>query len=1433
MSTPTDFQALFANIHPPANRSASANVEQSNTQSVMYNASAQQQPASTSPIGAQSHSSFPMNSSFTSQEKDDRTSNLLNLLKFSQPNPNSSSSSTATHNNPASLRSTSFHTVPDTTSVEAQSVHGRGISASDLVASFMSKPHPPPTAQTAMSPPSGSSGDSRKASSSAQDDPQDILLRLLNRGGQKDTTKSDTQAQENKPPVQRVPEAFADDLKQDAADAAAQNVSPAPNRSNGGSPAPRIFGSERQSSSFEPSVAIDRDRAPSKPVFTYVNPFDQLAASSPRNRTPKPDPASGRNSPAVELLKKQAEGSKRKSQESSPEPSLRRKLTPVSIKNRRSPPPAQYQPKTESVSNALKEVASQVGNEAEGALARAEQGESDMPIKQEETSPDNSIDELADKLQDAAIDADKLQEAAIEIKKELDKEENQGALEDIKSAAAAESIREVIEETASGELLENSWESADGEESPTKEDEDSGNRVVKVYSFPIKPFVTITIKQLPDAEVQFRDDSILDIARLKKTFDQTDRSLTSATSEYIVYAQVKAGGIRVIRQEDGADKSLFKSSNDRVFNVALPTTPYKSLSTYSQAVLATGVSGTVYWAPIFRTENDLFEANTIENESLAFPPSGVGEDPSSTSGGQLKTRARKSARHPDYFAIGRGKSIHIVFTLPAAMPKYRKAPGAVDTDQFFKDRALKINTGKAGKDFTFSEDDTVIVSLDKNGMIKFWDIRDLVEGQNPTANKVTAVEVKEPIMTLASAATSKEKPWPTSVMLLDKARPYARGIALRYMIVGLKQNHTLQLWDLVLGKPVQELNFPHTSDADAICSFGYDPNSGMLVVGHPTRNSIFFIHLSAPRYGLKPMCQADLLQRVVGKEMPAPESTAFLSGIREVSFSLKGQLRSLELLPVVNKPKAGSNVGTEANRDETVLFELYVMHSRGVTCLRIQKEDLGWGENNESLHEVKALEAGVIELAELRTELADSVSGTETPTPARVADRDKKKQGEDIVRAAPPPELQESTPNGQAKQLDLNHDTVQASSSTDKSERKKKGRNKSKGSAPKPEDNSDVQSQLQSSSHLLSATPDPSSSTTDPTAFSTLADDFKDNNDNKAPEPSESMDPTKPVFYSTTPTKSGRSDTINLGISGDFLDKEIKKIERGVSAEVTKILNRSLDSLHRRLLEDKHADQIKEGARTETVLRLVSEALNQNVEKSLSRIVNEQLTHVAVPALQTVTKQVIEKHVTKVMERRVADAVSQSLGAWMNREMHQHFPAAVTQAFHNTGTLPDIIATKVATQVNTQVAGHLERFITNQVTNNIIAESNKQAAKIADLNAKMMEQTAKIDQLTSLLRGSIDTISTMAAAQSDFQTEILKLQRQLGTGTGSSGPTENQLTSYTVSREGTESPTVRSPVPTKTAEEIELAEITELMTEGQFTEGSIKASIFRVSCFHY
>ena len=564
--------------------------------------------------------------------------------------------------------------------------------------------------------------------------------------------------------------------------------------------------------------------------------------------------------------------------------------------------------------------------------------------------------------------------------------------------------------TADDDEVASSWESAED----SANDKKASAVPVKVYNFPMKPFFTINVKGHTEHLLPIRqDDNFMVIAKLAKEFDQMDRCLATASQAYIVYVQnaVKkdSAGFRVIRQDTGDHKTVFRKSGERVFNVQMCGSTVAGNDV--EAVLGTGVNGTVFWTSLAKSRPELFADDDVEAQGFIMPPVATAEE--NTSGSPVKARAKCSSRHPEFFAMSRGKTIHIICPETVKDTTYtNQSTRKVDSEKFLAEHGLRINTGKAGKDFAFSEDDTVIVSLDKNGKVKFWDIEDLTKrALDVQEQRHEPVELREPLWQLDTATLGRrpdEKPSVSSIMLLDKERPHAKGVALRYMLVGFKQNHILQLWDLGLGKAVQELRLPHTEDSDGICSLSYHPRTGIIAVGHPTRNSVYFLHLSAPKYNLPLLQQHQYLRKAItrDKSLPRPDSTAIMSGLREFSFSKVGQLRSVDMLktPVEN----GGEKGTE----EEVLFEMYVMHSKGVVGVGIKRADLGWDAQNRMVHPVDAVAAGAVEVTDLKLPHPKDDGKSEVSSVAEVPS--KKKEAKKVpepagkvspVKASPAPAI--------------------------------------------------------------------------------------------------------------------------------------------------------------------------------------------------------------------------------------------------------------------------------------------------------------------------------------------------------------------------------------------------------------------------------------------
>ncbi|KAJ5317241.1 hypothetical protein PENANT_c045G02980 [Penicillium antarcticum] len=1386
MSTPNDLQALLASIRPrpsPSNNPGHDNPQaqrQSHYQPGMFPPHPQQPYDGQSYPHPQSHgyhhpsvsstiqSPAPMNtpphhgSDIMSPNvptprgewphqpqmanNPERAVDLLSLLRFNQ-GAGAASQPQASAAVPEHLRSPPVH--------EPSSSHGRNISASDLVASlFGQNPNAPavPAAAPAAVPPGFASGHPE----GPNENTQDMLLRLLNRSQSGPSVDPSAQA------AAQIPAAFNEPQVETTKNTLMEVVEESP-----------------QGPAHPETVA-----SPSKDsMFTYVNPFDQLAAMSPHEKSPQP--TSGTQSPAVEVMQKQRINVTAKLEPSpAPQPAAPRE---------RSHSPILNDDQREAVNGVVGRLVDEIGRSLSGGEPQAAaDAEAALSVVKDE-SPNAYLASIANNLRETAAEA---KEAAASL------QDDETVQETVVEVAMAPVPQKMNENT---EALADSWESA--EDSAEKEEE----RVVSVHNFPMKPFISIAVKPQSGKLNTFRDDDVMDIARLKKEFDQLDRSLTAATSEYIVYALAKTGGIRIIRQDDGSDRQVFRATRDRVFNVALCTAGDSEV----QAIIGIGVSGSVYWALISRPGKDLFDMDALESESLIFPPFPASDE--NTSGGQLKTRAKRSTRHTNLFAIGRGKNIYVISPKAAMNPAYGVSgtQRTVNTEKFFKERALKISTGKAGKDFAFSDDDSVIASLDKTGRLRFWDINDmltdasLLEGPPPA-------EIRVPLTTFVTGSPT-EKSWPTSVLFLDKLRAYSRSMALRYVLVGLKQNHTLQLWDIGLGKAVQELKFPHENESDAICSVAYHPASGVVVVGHPTRNSIYFAHLSAPRYNLPQMSQAAYIQALNDKDnaVPKPESTACLSGIREISLGSKGQLRSLELLPI--SKSATDKRGTE----ESALFELYVMHSRGVTCLNIKKEDLGWTADNKVIRPVDAVEHGLIEISDLATFPSfatddPSINGDNASVQSRAGPKEPVKKtdiGESTSGVAP---SRNASPikSSKKKAVDGPADVAATPIVAEKSDKKKK--KKAAAAEAKAKD------------PVATATVEPLPVPPVAKEYESLA------SSTSAMGATQAADQT----VSATPSSSG------YNLSSEALGRHIQNLENTVSTQFSKTLGLEFDKLNRLFDDERRHWDATGNARQDQVLRLVSSSLSDNVEKNLARIVSTSIQSDVIPTLTDGTSAAVNKQLNGV--------VAQQLGGALNEELRQALPNAIINAMQQPPVIKavtDSIAQNLSPRIEAEVVRVMQTSLApmleslGRTTQKVESDMERHLqAQIKYYEAQRQADSAKIEEMSNMLRGLTQTVASLAANQShpspqreaprEAQREVQNVNVSKRASAGR--PSGNQVRMPQQQPQPQPMPQPApipqgAPVPApiqaqtpRTPEEAELADIIQCINTGHYEEGTVK-----------
>lgn len=1272
---------------------------------------------------------------FASQQTPQQQSaNLLNLLRFNaQPG----------------LGQRSVSQQPPQQQPPVAPAHGRTVSASDFVSGFMGNRSGSQTSVPAavQSPPPAA----------VSENPQDLLLRLLNhpKPSQSPARSSHASVAAFSPPVlSHMPETAVDDLAQDLADAVLDSVTADPSGSAAASPM-RVFGNDGTGN----VPRAQPEAASLAPKFTYVNPFDQLAAASPRNRTPVAE-ASRAAAPKVEILKP-------------------KHVLEAAAAAEKAPTHPH-----ETVAEAVSDLGEQVNQQIEDALAEAE-GKSTAQIDQELNNV--TADDIKE-IEETMVDI------ATEITKELEEENNVKELEQSVPKPLAAALQQVAAEVADADVVEN-WETAEAEESLAKGED----QTVIVYRFPMRAFASITVKDMPPRRLFFQPELFMDIARIKKDFDQIDRSLVSASKNFIVYTLTKKGGFRIIRQENGVYRQVFENHQERIFNIALCNTGEDSQQSL-ESILGIGVNGTVFWTSIDPSREDQFGEN-LDSQGLLLPPSPSQDD--NTSGGQLKTRAKPSSRHPEFFAVGRGKSIHIIFPRVAAT-YVRQKSRICHTEKYLKERSLKILTGKAGKDFTFSEDDTVIVSLDKAGRMRFWDIRTLTDPElgipgSPPKN----VEVSDTLLEFHTT-TPNAKSWPTSVFFFDKDKPYTKGIALRYVMVGMKQNHSFQLWDLGLCKAVQEINLPHGNESDAICSVSFHPKTGIMAVAHPTRNSIFFVHVSCPRYNLPLLSQAEYTSRLANKgALPPVNATAIMTSITEYSFASKGQIRSLHML---NEPAGPVDAD---DPDNAALFELYVMHSKGVCVLRIRRSDLGWKkEIGEPLYPKEAEEENIISISQLKPPAPVTATGDESSTagdaptaPRSVSDRSVresvKKENSNVSKQSMTPEaaMRASTLAKVESKQDAARAAIINGGATEKPEKKKKKRSAvetpSQASTSARAAPSSYAQIAQAPVQAKSPAPEPTSAPTPAAAVPTPSAEPSSAKASDAEVP----EWAKQLMGKYMQQSAAAPAPLSVATPTEF---DEKKLEQVVSSEITKGFSRELDVMYKRFDEDKRVMNAANGAKQEAILRLVSSTLTENVESVIRKMVDENIRNVLLPEVLAKT--------SSTLEQSIGSNLKTALGPQLSKEI----PDAVSRALKAPQlfqSLSDQVAKKVSSGFEPIVVASVGSVVTPafaKLSNTIEHQIGEQ---LRQSQVQRQEDAAKISQLTDTVHTCLETIQSMVATQAELQAQVAKLQQAIAQPPPQAPAPKKEAP-----------PLVKQ----KTPEELEIESITKLLTEGNYEQGTMQ-----------
>ena len=314
------------------------------------------------------------------------------------------------------------------------------------------------------------------------------------------------------------------------------------------------------------------------------------------------------------------------------------------------------------------------------------------------------------------------------------------------------------------------------------------------------------------------------------------------------------------------------------------------------------------------------------------------------------------------------------------------------------------------------------------------------------------------------------------------------------------------------------------------------------------------------------------------------------------------------------------------------------------------------------------------------------------------------------------------------------------------------------------------------------------------------------------------MSESSPKAHSSSQVAvSEEGQALKIGISSDWLDRELKKIEKGVSTEFQKELN----VLYQNIQNDRAVQDSAAIARHEAVLRLVSSTLSTNIEKSLSRIMMTQIQQAVLPALSGVTVQVVTP--------QVVEAVARILHQLVPHEIKTQLPVAINAGLQNphiSRTISESVSAKITSELQSQLSDMLHKSITPSVKNLTSAAAEKSAsvietrlaAEIGRLEADRRADLAKMDKMSQVLQGMAQTMQAMSESQVAFQAQILKDRRSNAQPSGASAT----VTSLQVSTSRCSPPSILTSTQAPTPEDIEVEAISGLMNDGKYEEGSIK-----------
>ncbi|KAG9289781.1 hypothetical protein G9A89_015361 [Geosiphon pyriformis] len=128
--------------------------------------------------------------------------------------------------------------------------------------------------------------------------------------------------------------------------------------------------------------------------------------------------------------------------------------------------------------------------------------------------------------------------------------------------------------------------------------------------------------------------------------------------------------------------------------------------------------------------------------------------------------------------------------------------------------------------------------------------------------------------------------------------------------------------------------------------------------------------------------------------------------------------------------------------------------------------------------------------------------------------------------------------------------------------------------------------------------------------------------------------------------------------SNQNLTRELKKIEDSLTNKISKMFAKEMDKQYQRLEDERNSHQAAETTRQETILKLVSQALNNNTAKFLESTIRSEIQNNVIPMLNKLVATSVDKQVNRGM----VEAINKSIPAAIDKTVTENVQRVLSKS---------------------------------------------------------------------------------------------------------------------------------------------------------------------------